>query len=175
MNSENKVASYSSSEPYTDVTSIHIRMSNKTLVEKFKEFLTGKREEYIEEDGRIVVIQRVIGEAFCTDEIANQITNYLSLMTDPQVFQANLSDPQYGELLRDIRIGVAKYLFSIKEKTGMKTENIQYIVNQFMSFQQASLSGVVKGFKTEKLIPTIRTHETNNTIEEKQRGLFNRR
>jgi len=167
----NKALNISSNDGYIDASALQIRLNASPLVRKVKEYLSGIQESPNELGGLNMI---KVGEPLCTDEGIRQIVNFVEMTCNPQIFQGKIDREIYGNVLFKLRVALAKYLIGAGPDIGVKHYNRDFIIDTIMGFVEIQLSGVIDGFRTTSLTPTIRTVESN-TINQQSRGLFGRK
>jgi hypothetical protein len=173
-NTEEQNYSQITSSNYRDVndpTFIKLKLDTSPLVERTKEFISGKRTEYLEDkEGNIVSREIVVGQPYANEEGVRAIVNLTDMSANNHSVQGNLNREEYYNFISNTRkeltlaIVLNCYEWEIDEtKLGM-------IIDNLMRFIKLFLSRTIDNKERESLMSQFQTREV--ITQPKKKGMM---
>ena len=176
-NDQTSTQSVSSNFGYVDANALQLRLDSLPLIKQFEYNLIGVQ-PYIsvnQQTGESDVMEAQISDPICNRQGAKMICNYILAHCNAQVFQGNIKEDIFFDVIVQVHIGVACYLMNVRNKIGLDIDKYSILTDMIVNFIMLELSGVQGGFRNNSLTPTLKTLESN-TIDKSgpKIGLFKR-
>jgi len=143
-----------------DPTFIKLKLDTSPLVERTREFISGKKIEYLEDkDGNIISREVVVGLPYANEEGVRAIVNLTDMSANNHSVQGNLNRDEYYTFISGTRKELTLAIVLNCYEWDIDETKLAMIIDNLMRFIKLFLSRTIDNKERESLMSQFQTRE----------------